>query len=42
MDLGLVEGSGELPGGQDVGEVDERARGGGDADAVVGGRVGAG
>jgi hypothetical protein len=39
LDLGLVEGSRELLGGQDVGEVDERARGAGDADAVVSGGV---
>ena len=42
LDLGLVDGSGELLGGQDVGEVDERPGGGGDADAVVGGRLGVG
>ena len=39
LDLGFVEGSRELLGGEDVGEVDERAGGGGDADAVVGGGV---
>ncbi len=39
MDLGFVEGSGELVGVQDVGEVDEGAGGGGDGDAVVGGGV---
>jgi hypothetical protein len=42
LDLGFVEGSRELLGGQDVGEVDERAGRGGDADAVVGGCVGVG
>ena len=39
-DLGLVECSGELVGGQDVGEVDEGAKGSGHADPVVGGGVG--
>ena len=39
LDLGLVDGSGELLGGQDVGEVDERARRCRDWDAVVGGGV---
>jgi hypothetical protein len=40
LDLGLVDGSGELLGGEDVGEVDERAGGSRDADAVVGGGLG--
>jgi hypothetical protein len=39
-DLGLVEGPGELPGVQDVGEVDERTGRGGYADPVVAGGVG--
>jgi hypothetical protein len=39
LDLGLVEGSRELFGGEDVGEVDERAERRGHADAVVGGGV---
>ena len=39
LDLGLVEGSGESFRGEDVGEVDERAERGGDADAVVDGGV---
>ena len=42
MDLGLVDGPGELLGVQDVGEVDEGAGRRGDADAVVGGGVGVG
>ena len=42
LDEGFVEGSGELLGGEDVGEVDERAERRGDADPVVGGGVGGG
>jgi hypothetical protein len=42
VDLGLVEGSRELLGGQDVGEVHQRAQGRGHADAVVAGGVGVG
>jgi hypothetical protein len=40
LNVGFVEGAGEVVGGQDVGEVEERAGWGGDADAVVGGGVG--
>jgi hypothetical protein len=39
LDLGLVEGSGQLSGREDVGEVDERAGRGGDAHPVVDGGV---
>jgi hypothetical protein len=42
LDLGLVDGPRELSWAEDVGEVDERAGGGGDADAVVGRGVGVG
>jgi hypothetical protein len=42
LDLGLVEGSGEVFGGEDVGEVDERAGRGRHADPVVRGGVGLG
>jgi hypothetical protein len=37
--LGLVDGSRELLGGQDVGEVDEGAGAGGDPDPVVDGAL---